>query len=304
MTHRLKQMRALKEVAAQLRAAYPQAPTVAPLTVLGEGFGSLVVETASGVVFRIAKNALAQRGHRRERALLPVIAGHLPGFDVPDPVYHLPHSKAFPYGVIGYDKLPGRPLSPHDITEENRASIAAQLARFIGALHRIPLDRLPASDLPEVPPRAARLGEVWGRVTPYLRAHLDRDEYTRVSGWWREIGCYGERHPYTPTLVHGDLWYENILFDPDTRRIAGVIDFEDLAVGDPTIDLVTQSYLGDSFAREVILWYYGGQPPTELDERLAMLSGLREVLGLEYGILAEAIDSDTLDKIRRTIIDP
>lgn len=72
-------MDALEEVALQLQAAYPQAPIVAPLTVLGEEFGSLVVETASGIVFRIVKNAFAQQGHRRERALLPLIAGHLPG---------------------------------------------------------------------------------------------------------------------------------------------------------------------------------------------------------------------------------
>lgn len=297
-------MHTLEELADRLQASFPQLPPVAPLTVLGEGFSSLVVESRSGVVFRIAKNALAQQGHRREWMLLPAI-GHVPGFKLPDPTYYLPQSAAFPYGFIGYRKLPGRPLTPQDITPESRDSIARQVAAFIGALHRIRLDQVRVGALPEFPSRPVRLREVWGRVAAYLRAHLRDDEYTLVHRWWRDMGRYAQRHPSTPTLVHGDLWYENVLFDPDTRRIVSIIDFEHLAIGDGAIDLATQRYLGQDFARAVIRHYYGGQPsPTDLDERLDRLLGLREVLGLEYGILVNAVDSDTLDKIRRAIIDP
>lgn len=271
-----------------------------------EGDSSLAVESRSGIVFRIAKNALAQQGHRREWDLLPVIGRQVPEFSLPNPTYYLSRSAAFPYGIIGYRKLPGRPLTPQDITGENRESIARQIAAFIGALHRIPLDQLRGSNLGEFPPRVAWLDEVWGRVAAYLRAHLCPDEYTRVRRWWSDVACYDQLHPYSPTLIHGDLWYENVLFDPITRRTVGVVDFENLAVGDAATDLATQRYLGDDFALEVMRHYYDHSdqaPPADLDERLETLLGLREVMGLEYGILAHAVDADALDKIRRTITD-
>src|SRR5215207_6421039 len=121
----------LPTLAAQLRASFPHAAIDTPLSVLGEGFGSKVVETANGIVFRIAKHAEASQGHRREGAVLAVIQRHMCGLRVPQVRYYLDESDAFPYGVIGYDKLPGRPLRPEDINDERRIRIAGQVADFI-----------------------------------------------------------------------------------------------------------------------------------------------------------------------------
>ena len=52
----------LSAVSSQLQAAFPDA-SVGALRVLGEGFGSLVVESSSGLVFRVGKTLVAQRGH-------------------------------------------------------------------------------------------------------------------------------------------------------------------------------------------------------------------------------------------------
>ncbi len=40
----------------------------------------------------------------------------------------------------------------------------------------------------------------------------------------------------TPTLVHNDLWQGNVLLDPETGRIGGVLDFERALFGDPLQD--------------------------------------------------------------------
>ena len=63
----------LQRLAKQLGEAFPTAASVSPLTVPGEGFGSLVVESAGGFVFRVAKHAEARRGHQRERIVLPIV---------------------------------------------------------------------------------------------------------------------------------------------------------------------------------------------------------------------------------------
>lgn len=46
----------LQTLANDLASRFPELEPVAPLTVLGSGFGNLVVETASGAVFRVARD--------------------------------------------------------------------------------------------------------------------------------------------------------------------------------------------------------------------------------------------------------
>jgi aminoglycoside 2''-phosphotransferase len=43
---------------------------------------------------------------------------------------------------------------------------------------------------------------------------------------------------YQRSLLHGDLWPDHILCDPRTRRPCGIIDFNDVTVGDPDFDLM------------------------------------------------------------------
>lgn len=293
----------LKALAGQLERSFPQITPVGPLVVLGEGFSSLVVETQAGTVFRIAKNQLAQQGHRREWNTLSIVRRHVSGFSLPKPEHYLCQSEDFPYGLIGYKKVPGRPLAPEDITLECQEGIAQQVAEFLVALHRVPLDVLNGLELPRYPPMPLGLDDMWQRTSGYLGTHLSHDEFEHISAWWRDVLHYDQLYSYSPTLVHGDLWYENILYDPNRRRIVGVIDFENLSFGDPVIDLATQSYLGASFTSAVLRHYYAHKkPPANLSERVRKLLGLRELMGLKYGLLVNEVDADTLDKIRAAAI--
>jgi hypothetical protein len=120
----------LQRLADQLGEAFPEAEPTAPLAILGEGFGSLVVETTGGVVFRVARHAAAQRGHRRERLILPIVRRAIADLRVPRFEFWLESSAAFPFGVVGYVKLPGRPLAPDDLDRESFDRLAGQVAGF------------------------------------------------------------------------------------------------------------------------------------------------------------------------------
>jgi aminoglycoside 2''-phosphotransferase len=291
----------LTDLAARLRALFPDAPIVAPLSVLGEGFGSVVVETANGIVFRIARHADARRGHQREGAVLSVVQRHVCGLRVPQVHYYLDESDAFPYGVIGYEKLPGRPLRPDDIDHKNRIRVAGQVVAFMTELHSIDIRELSEIPLPRFPPSRARLAELGRSVLGYLEQHLSRSQYQELQRWWVDLLDFERRYPFVPTLVHGDLWYENILFDDEQRSLVGVIDFTNVSIGDSAIDLATQRYMGDRFAGEVIDNYYRGRVPTDLTGRINALMGLRELLGLEHGILMNDVDEDAVSKVRHAM---
>ncbi|MGC5165593.1 phosphotransferase family protein [Luteimicrobium sp. DT211] len=48
----------------------------------------------------------------------------------------------------------------------------------------------------------------------------------------------------TPRLVHGDLWAGNVLVDPATLEVTGVIDGERALFGDPLFDLMAADAMG------------------------------------------------------------
>src|SRR5690554_2394579 len=99
----------LPRVAATLCDQFPGIEPAAPLRVLGQGFGSIVVETHSGFIFRLARNALVAGRQRREQALLDRIRPHIHRFDLPNPEYQMAPSAAIPFGGVGYRGLAGTP---------------------------------------------------------------------------------------------------------------------------------------------------------------------------------------------------
>jgi aminoglycoside phosphotransferase (APT) family kinase protein len=60
----------------------------------------------------------------------------------------------------------------------------------------------------------------------------------------------------TPTFIHLDFRGNNILVDPDSGRLAGVIDWGNAAVGDPALDLMWLAvWRGWPFAQAVLKSY-------------------------------------------------
>ena len=53
---------------------------------------------------------------------------------------------------------------------------------------------------------------------------------------------------YRPTLIHGDLSPEHIIYDKSTRKVAGILDFGDVEIGDPDYKLQwLYAHYGDGF---------------------------------------------------------
>lgn len=287
----------LSDISTALLRSFPESAPFGPLSILGSGFGSLAVETSRGWVFRIARTPRAGAQYAREVQVLPVLARYLP-VAVPQPFAYLAGGPDFPYGVIGYPKLPGDPPELNDV-QAQREAMAEQIGEIIFALQSIPVELLPWSD-----DFAARQEE-WRRqramTLPALRRALHREEYSRVEAWWDELLSSTAMQNYTPALQHGDLWYGNLLVEG--RRVVGLIDFENVAVGDPALDFSTQLYPGERFLRRVMAAFLaaGGNLDSGVDHRLAAWWGLREFGGVVYSL--ENHDrqefAESIEKIRR-----
>ncbi len=287
----------LNRLGAYLLKAFPGLGVITPLRVLGAGFNSTAIETTEGLVFRIGKNDVAAQGYVKEAQLLPILAGYLP-VPIPDPQWHVLASPDFPFGVIGYRKLPGSPLSRESLKPANQTQLAAALANFLRALHSFPIER--ASGL-------SRIGMKYysalrDKVLPPLRSALTDSQYQIVANWWETFLADEEMQNYHPVLQHGDLWYENILVDEPARTITGILDFEAMAIGDAAADFASLLYLGEPFVAQVLQFY--AEAAGSLDEnfvhRLNRWWQLRDFGGIAFSVRYDdaAELADSIRKIR------
>ena len=259
----------------RLARAFPDLQ-VAPLRELATGFHSVAVETGDGVIFRIPRQKGTSHGHTDEFRALPVLAPLLPA-PVPVPEWRIePGHPDFPLGVIGYRKLPGRHPTPAD-----GPALVPGLADFLRALHGIPLGRAEELGLQAwLEPRESLL---WhrDRVLPALETLLEPDEYRRVTAWWDAVLDEGALERFRPALRHGDPWFGNLLVD-ESGRLAGVLDWEGLEIGDPAADLAAQVYFGEPFVRALLDRY--GPVDEGFERRVALLAQLREFGGIRISL--------------------
>lgn len=139
-------------------------------------------------------------------------------------------------------RLPGSPLSRSwpAMAPEGRRDAVAQLAERLRAVHatRAPtLDGL--RDVPQLLDPAPAGVQAVARLLDGLRRAADLDHVDpALMGDAAELvrSTASALDPFdAPTLVHGDLSFENILWDGS--EITGVLDFEFARSGPPDLDL-------------------------------------------------------------------
>jgi aminoglycoside phosphotransferase (APT) family kinase protein len=294
----------LEEVAAKLRARFPDAGEIEPCSLLGSGFGSVVVETAGGIVFRIARIPRVHEAFERQRDALHVLAPLLPAA-VPQPKWLTGPCAEFKHGAIGYEKVPGWLLTEELFYAADADEFARELAAFLVALHAVPAPSLPMfrTFTPDV--RMERETAVRDDVLPVLRDLLTSEEFVRAEQWWRNYLSEPVVFAYEPVPTHGDFWWGNMLVDESGSRLLGVLDWELAAIGDPGRDFGGLAYLGMSFMERVIDAYEKVIPSVDpgLRKRSHLLWQVREFYGVRYAALYPQFREmdDALVKVRRVL---
>lgn len=202
----------------------------------GEGWDNAAFLVDDELVFRFPRRAVAVPLLRAECAVLPRLRDRLP-LAISAPAWVGEPSARYAWPFAGYRRVPGRPAAELGLDDGARAALAAPLAEFLRALHGVdaaqgrawgaPVDRWERLDLErrrsmarERLARATELGLIeratdWEGVLDAAPASWDA----------RELG-----------LVHGDFDARHLLLD-DAHRPRGVIDWGDVHVGDPVLDL-------------------------------------------------------------------
>jgi aminoglycoside phosphotransferase (APT) family kinase protein len=285
-------------LAAELVAAAAPQLAGAAVVPLAAGWDNTVVAVGNEWAFRFPRRAFALPGVRREIAVLPRIAPLLP---LPVPVPEVVGSDGDPgepWPFTGARMLPGRELADAGLADGARVPAAAAIGAFLRVLHSPVVRAAAAVELPVDP---------LGRACPasrlaHTRAALDG---LVASGTWagdpavdalleRAAGLDGPRG--APVLVHGDLHSRHLLVD-EAGRPSGVIDWGDVCLADPAVDLSLGYAAFAGPARAAFLAAYGPVDPERalraqaLAVRLAGLLARYAAAEHRAALLAESLTS-------------
>lgn len=227
---------------------------------LGRGDFCLAFRLGRQVV-RVARHTEAATALEREACVLGKIGARLP-LSVPRPTYH--SASACPPFTV-HDEVVGEVLTQEawlTMTPTAKERTATDMAAFMSALHSLPAEiglgcgvrqldgTALAHDLHE-----ASAGTIYSLLERETQGRLE----AALKGWSVPVS-----QGRCPVLLHCDLAPGHLLGDPSTGRLTGIIDFGDLAVGEPTRDFIYlyEDY-GPSFLTAVLERYAAeGTPPT------------------------------------------
>ena len=190
-----------------------------------------------GWIFRFPRNSVVAENLRKEQAVLPVVAPQVE-FAVPCFEY-VGTWRGQPYA--GYRRIPGRPLSSRPYTHTKLAGeVAESIAAALSSLHDIPASLV--SEACGVDPTV----EAWRQRYDELRETVRISISPLLDSRMREAVERGfdrflDKELSTledVALVHCDLGCEHILIGENGMAVTGLIDFEDVTIGDPAIDFV------------------------------------------------------------------
>jgi aminoglycoside phosphotransferase (APT) family kinase protein len=193
---------------------------------MGEGWDNRLFRLGEELIVRLPRRAVSAALVEHEQRWLPRLSPSLP-LPIPVPVRVGRPGCGFPWSWSLVPWFPGQPALGTPLRDP--ATVAVALGRFLGALHQ------PApADAPHNPWRGVPLAARANSLLEHVR-QLDGlvDRVAVLALWERVVSA----RPWAglPSWIHGDLHPGNLLLDEG--RLTAVLDFGDLAAGDPATDL-------------------------------------------------------------------
>jgi len=229
-----------EQLAARLVAEqFPQYKDLSIEAVVPGGWDNKTFRLGDDLKIRLPSGAAYAGQIEKEHRWLPYLAPHLP-LPIPQPIALGTPTSSYPYHWSISRWLPGRPI------KSGSETIAKELARFLTALQGVD----PKGGPPPGPDNFFR-GSSLHHYDKQARQAIEKLEGTidheKASDLWQRAldSCYDD----PPVWLHGDISGGNLL--AQDGALSAVIDFGQMAVGDPACDLVAAWTLFDAPSREV-----------------------------------------------------
>jgi aminoglycoside phosphotransferase (APT) family kinase protein len=178
--------------------------------------------------------------------------------------------------AMAYEKLHGVPAdrAPDGIWPE-------RLGRFLYDLHMVPPEFVGLRAVPAEAIRERRR-TTCARLAEVVLPRLETDDRTTAGALLSAYLDDDRLWSFAPCLTHGDLGPEHVLVG-DRGDLVGVLDWEEIAVGDPVWDLAWWLHEMPD-AGERALAAYGGPPDATFQERARHSWALMPWHEVAYGV--------------------
>ena len=228
-----------------------------PVTLIGSGWDNDVWQVSAAAsdaawLVRVPRRALGAEVLPFEAAALPIVEATVarplgvavPGSarlgPAPAPDEGPVEGDDFRWPVLAVRRVDGDEVGRVAAPMSARAALAEPLARFLRALHAVPADQLAGTGVPHGrhvtmdPEHRVRM--VATRFTQARAAGLAlppsvEEVFAAEAATW--VGLL----PREGILCHGDLHLRHVMVDASGSQLRGIIDWGDVHVGDPAIDL-------------------------------------------------------------------
>lgn len=203
-----------------------------------EGQNNDVLIVNKELVFRFPKYENGIHELQKETAFLIKIQNHM-SLKIPNPTYISLNNKPVGEAFVGYRLIKGQPLKKELFdTINEKENLATDLANFLKELHTLDIKQTLGLDDGSVD-YYEKWNSLFIRIKEELFPYMRKEARYSVEKNFEDYLLNKENFNFHPTIIHGDFGPTNILYDKESRKISGVIDFGSVAVGDPASDLAS-----------------------------------------------------------------
>ncbi|MHA1121659.1 MAG: phosphotransferase family protein [Candidatus Heimdallarchaeota archaeon] len=184
---------------------------------------------------------------RREFKILSFLRKRLP-ISIPEILY-LHDSKEIPFSI--HQKILGKSLVfvSNQLSSDQKKKIGAEIGRFLSSLHSEVLMEdflISFPDQKELLISNSDFNQSYKSQwkTRYEEAkeiayqYLDQEQQEWLTKIFEDYLNKNENFTFSPKVSHCDFDTSNILIDPKTKQLTGIIDFEECKIWDPAVDLL------------------------------------------------------------------
>ncbi len=226
-----------------IAAQFPQWHDLPIRPVATSGWDNRTFHLGDDLLVRLPSAACYAAQVPKEQRWLPYLAPQLP-LQIPAPIACGEPSPEYPWQWSVFLWLPGESACQASISDHRE--LARSLAQFLNALHRIDTTDGPAAGKQSFY-RGDSLSHYDAQARESLKLLLGKINTKAASMLWDK--AMATTWTNKPVWVHGDLSAGNLLVA--SGKLYAVIDFGQLAVGDPACDLAIAWTLFEGESRDV-----------------------------------------------------
>ncbi|MFX1572893.1 MAG: phosphotransferase family protein [Promethearchaeota archaeon] len=206
--------------------------------------------------------------------------------EIPMPIFI---SREFSNPFFGYKKINGISLSKcfNKTSKIEKIKIANEIGVFLSQLHSDKLvEKAINNKIIEVILTPDKYRQEWQNYFDQIQTNvfplMKLYQKIWVSNHFNSFLTKEKNFNFTPTIIHGDFDTSNILVDPNTFMITGIIDFEESRLYDPATDFIFYEE-GNIFLEKLLASYKKKMDPY-FKERMKFLYGCTCLHYIKFGV--------------------